>query len=105
MNGSLILAAKDSTNIVEQGKALSEIVELYRGTRDERAIHVLCEVAMDGAANVDIRWLAYVFALEVDNTPLEDLPKLNPYCGFFVPEHFDMSFIERGKDGMSLNRD
>ena len=85
--------ASDNANMSSQSEALGDLCMLFRSTRDRRAMRVFCAVALDSAADLENRWLAYVFALEVADFPYEQMPKKTNYNGFRVPEDFDVDLL------------
>ena len=94
MSLNLFTRAKENTNRSSQADAIGDIGYLFRQTRDQQALDVLRSVVMDVTASQENRWLAYLFALEVANTPVEQMPRNTIYNGFRVPEDFDLKLIE-----------
>lgn len=93
MTNYLFKTALNSRDSDAQADAVTDIGNLFFGTRDVDAIQTLCLVALCRDTLPDIRWLAYVFALEVAGHASSSLPVKTPSNGFQIPKDFDDEFF------------
>lgn len=86
-------SALDSSDPDKQFAAIFRISSSFRNSKDPAVVQFLLRIVGDEDTDPEIRWVAYVSALQVADAPVSTWPKQTPATGFRIPGDFDLNLL------------